>query len=349
MKIPIRNVYYLLCYAWGHAEETDLVDVAALGRLDETRDLLAKVLAEGTFRLLRRGIDRDYRETTREIAGVRGKLEVGAMATRAVRAKGRTICTFERFSQDVLHNRILRSTLDALLRSGELDSSVQRDVALAHRKLEGIEVIRLSRQLFNRVQLDRNQRIYRFLLSVCRLVHDSLLMDERTGELEFVDFRRDEKQMWRVFEDFTLEFFRREQERYRVVGQAEVPWFRAEGRTRSDASFIPGMRSDIVLESSDRRIILDTKFYEKPLSRRYGAEKLRSNNLYQLLTYLENRQASLPRGPRHDGILLYAAVEKSFRVEVGLQGFRVQARTVDLSRPWAEIREEMLEAVGVTA
>ena len=114
-RIPIRNVYYLLCYAWGHMDESDVVDAASLDRFERIHDLFGMVLAEGTFRLLKRGIDRGYREVTRDLRGLRGKLEMGAMATRALRARGLTSCTYEELSHDVLHNRILRSTLQALL------------------------------------------------------------------------------------------------------------------------------------------------------------------------------------------------------------------------------------------
>jgi 5-methylcytosine-specific restriction enzyme subunit McrC len=343
--IPVRNVYYLLCYAWSHLDETDLVDVGELNRLDRIHDLLAKVLAEGTFRLIRQGIDRGYREVTEEIPGVRGKLQIGAMATRAVRARSRTICTFEEFSPDILHNQILRSTLDALLRLDRLDASVRRDVTLAYQKLEGITIVRLRRQLFRRVQLNRNQRHYRFLLQVCQLVHESLLVDQRGEGLQFQDFRRDKKQMWRLFEDFAREFYRSEQDEYQVLRERKVPWDGLAARTPADEAYIPQMSSDILLEAPHRRIILDTKFYRNPLSRRWGAEKLRSTNLYQLLTYLENREGSFPAGPRHEGVLLYAAVDHSFRIDVTLRGFRIQARTVDLSKPFQGIRREMLEVL----
>ena len=346
MKIPLRNVYYLLCYAWGRMDESDLVDATALDRFEQVHDLLGKVLSEGTFRLVRRGIDRGYREVTREVAGVRGKLRVSAMATTAVRARSRTICTFEEFSPDVIHNRIIRSTLDALLRTGDLHPEVRNDVALAYQKLQGVQTLRVTRQLFRRVQLDRNQRDYRFLLQVCQLIHDSLLIDERSGDVKFRDFRKDENEMWRLFEGFVLEFYRVEQDHYRVLGQRKVPWHGLEGRTATDEGFIPGMYADVVLESPARRIILDTKFYQEPLSKWHGAEKLRSGNLYQLLSYLENRQGSHPAGPYHEGVLLYAAVERSFHVDVTLRGFRIQARTVDLSRTWQEISRELLEVVG---
>ncbi len=345
MKIPIKNLYYLLCYASGQLERLELVGAAALDRFERVEDLLGKVLAEGTFHLIRQGIDRGYREITEEIPGVRGKLLVGAMATRAVRARGRTICTFEEFSPDVLHNRILRSSLALLLRSDGLTDRVRSDVSLAHQKLDGIQVVRLNRKLFRQVQLDRNQRFYGFLLSICELVVESALVGEESGQLHFHDFRRDEKRMWKVFEDFALEFYRAEQSRFHVTGQRHVPWDRPLDDERPDYDALPVMQSDITLVSDDRRIVLDTKFYQEPLSSHHGARKLRSGNLYQLLTYLGNRQARLPEGPRHEGILLYAAVKESFRIDVDLQGFRVQARTVDLDRPWQDVREEMLEVL----
>ena len=74
MEIPIANIYYLLCYAWEALEEKDtLADVGALDSTD-LLGLFARVLTNGTRRLLRRGLDRGYLPREGEIAGVRGKL-----------------------------------------------------------------------------------------------------------------------------------------------------------------------------------------------------------------------------------------------------------------------------------
>ena len=66
--IPIANLYYLLCYAWRHVREADPVRLEELAGLDGTHHLLGKVLAEGTFRLIRQGIDRGYREIREDLA-----------------------------------------------------------------------------------------------------------------------------------------------------------------------------------------------------------------------------------------------------------------------------------------
>ena len=44
-RIPILNVYYLLCYAWRHVQERDTRRLASLADLSTVQDLLGKVLA----------------------------------------------------------------------------------------------------------------------------------------------------------------------------------------------------------------------------------------------------------------------------------------------------------------
>ena len=109
------------------------------------------------------------------------------------------------------------------------------------------------------------------------------------------------------------------------------------------------MTADVILESPERRIILDTKYYQDALARRRGTGtgKLYSGNLYQLLAYLRNRQATKAGGPVHEGILLYPEVGQPLRADVRLEGFRIQARTVNLGRDWRHIHREMLETIGL--
>jgi 5-methylcytosine-specific restriction endonuclease McrBC regulatory subunit McrC len=61
----------------------------------------------------------------------------------------------------------------------------------------------------------------------------------------------------------------------------------------SEASLarLPVMRTDVVLTSSDRCIILDTKYYLEALTGAFEERKVRSSHLYQVFAYLENRAA----------------------------------------------------------
>ena len=337
--IPILNIYYLLCYAWNHVQDQETTRLRFQPH-DSALDLLGKVLAGGVNHLLRRGLDRGYLERREDLAGIRGKLAVSETAKRALKARARAACDFEELSPDILRNRILRASLRLLSRDGiDLSPDVRKDVRSTFRKMPSVSPLRLTRGAFTRVQFaSGNRKLYRFLLSVCRLIHDSLLVDNRTGRTVFHDFRRDKATMWRLFEDFALGFYRSEQSEFRVRGQSPIRWSGREGTSDANRTLAPGMKADLVLESSHRRIIIDTKFYRTVLP----GGKLSSSHLYQILAYLRNRQATRSDGPPHEGILLYAQPGKSVRADVRLEGFRVQARTVNLNRPWREIHQAML-------
>ena len=344
-KIPIRNYYYLLCYAWDHIEDLDAVETSKLNEMDRVQDLFGKILAEGVFQLLRRGLDRGYQETMEDLPGVRGKLAISEMAKRALRVRGRAACIFEELTHDVHYNRIIRSTLRDLLDLSDLDKDVRAEVRLAFQKLEGVSLIKVNRHAFRMVQLDRNKRRYRFMLSVCELIQESLLVESGKGTSEFRDFRDDYKRMWKLFEDFATEFYRREQDEFRISSQEVIRFHEASAINEADLGKIPVMQADILLDSDDRRIILDTKFYSNPMDGKYG-DKLDSSNLYQLLAYIRNREAAKPIGPKHEGVLLYPVVNGPIRVDVRLEGYRVQARGIDLAQEWEGVHRDMLEIVA---
>ena len=350
-NIPILNVYYLLCYAWGRVQERDTARLASLEGLSTVQDLLGKVLASGVNHLFRRGIDRGYVERREDLAGIRGKLAVSETAKRTLRSRGRAACDFEELSMDILPNRILRTSLYGLRdRRIRLDRDVRGAVRSAYRRLDGVSRTRLKRNTFGQVQLGGNRRLYQFLLSVCRLLYESSVVDENTGRTTFRDFRRDEATMWALFEQFVTGFYQREQSVYRVnPGGRNVAWADKGWATDEDRALIPVMTADVILDSPKRRIIMDTKYYKNALARGRGSGsgKLHSDNLYQLLAYLRNRQDTRPDGAKHRGILLYPKVDKSLRADIRLEGFPIQARTVDLDQDWRLIHDEMLDSIGI--
>lgn len=342
-RIPISNVYYLLCYAWRYVEALDLIDVDALDELSRVQDMLGSVLVKGTFRLVRQGIDRGYREVQEDLVGIRGKIDVGGTMRRALRSRGRIECSFEELTPDIPHNRILRSTLSTLLRVRDLDRNVRADIRNAYKKLSGVTVVRLTQRIFDQVQLDSNRRYYRFLLSVCRMVHELLLVDSRSGNHRFTGLT--DAVMWKVYEDFVIEFYRREQDRFGVNTRRRFIDWSQDGTHYEEQNKLPRMVADVILESADRRIIIDAKYYTKALGGQYGG-KLRSNHLYQMLAYLRNREATEDSGALHEGILLYPTVGETVSANVRLEGHRIQARNIDLSAHWKNIHHNMLQIIA---
>ena len=342
MKIPVRNIYYLLCYAWNHVGEGETVNVGS-EKFGGLVDLFAKVLNEGVSRLVSRGLDRDYLAVHKDIRGIKGKLNFADTVKRNLLPNGKTRCVFDELSYDVPQNRILKATLWCLTLVETLDPAEKRRSERLYRKLDAVSDVRLTTSLFRTVQIHRNNRFYSFLLHLCRIIHENLLVNEEEGTVQFRDFREDEHQMGLLFQQFVKTFCERETD-YKVSAP-EIIWFGAEG-SETDLRHLPRMKTDIVLRSPDRTIIIDTKFYSSPLNTWFGVERVKSDHLYQIFAYVTNWAASAPpNDPEPEGWLLYAAVDGDFDYCYELVKRRIRACSINLSQSWQEIEIALCELV----
>lgn len=335
--IPIRNIYYLLTYAWDFVPEGGECDVAVESSPDLV-NLFAVIFARGVRRLVRRGLDRSYVECTDEVSLLRGRIDFGESTKRQSQWRARMVCTFDELSADVLHNRILRATLDCLL-AAKLAPENRRALHLAREWLSHIRPITLNGALFRRVQLHRNNRHYRFLLSVCELLHKTLLPSETAGITRFRNFIRDEQVMPRLFEKFVFHFARRHSQGGNVMRAKRITW-NGEAETEDARALLPRMVTDVTIDWPLRKLILDCKFYREALSEHWGRYRLDSSHLYQLHAYLTN-QAVIPGWEKCEGLLLYPAVAHRLDHRYVLAGHSVRVASVDLDRPWDEIEAEL--------
>jgi 5-methylcytosine-specific restriction enzyme subunit McrC len=343
--IPIRNLYYLFLYAWDRFPEGRAIEAGATGGPD-VLDLFARVLANGVRRLLRRGVDRGYLEAVEETAAPRGRILLADTLKRAATARGSAVCSHDELAADVPHNQILKATLRTLAAAEGLDPGLAHDLVTLHRRLVGVSDMPLTPALFRRVQLSRNSRHYDLLLHVCRLALDRMLPGEGSRRARFADVLEDEARMSAVFEAFVRNFYKSEQDTFEVRAE-RIDWDAGFGEP-SHARHLPSMRTDAVLRSADRTIVIDAKFYRQTLVRHMGGEeKVRSAHLYQLLTYLRHIRPAPQSYGRAEGVLLYPRIDgRDLRLEYALAGHRVRIRTLALDRDWREVHDELLELVA---
>jgi 5-methylcytosine-specific restriction enzyme subunit McrC len=341
--IPITNIYYLLCYAWDVLEEKDaLADVDTLDSTDLI-DLFARVLVNGTRRLLRRGLDRGYLPREDEILGVRGKLLVTQTLRHNLLRQGRAACAWDELEYDTLPNRILKTTLQRLHDAKELHAATRADVHDLLRWLAPVRSMELHGEHFRRVQLHRNNRIYSFLLHICEFVHEHWLPAEHGGARRFRDFLRDA--LPKLFQNFVFNFFQRELAGQWQVTNPHIHWQLDEANEDARV-LLPRMETDVCLRRDGRVIILDTKFYAEALKAgSYGTPKLSSANLYQIFTYLR-QQSCKPGWEQAEGVLLYPRTTRDFAVEFTTHGHRIRALTLDLAQPWQNIHAALLQIVA---
>lgn len=74
------------------------------------------------------------------------------------------------------------------------------------------------------------------------------------------------------------------------------------------------MQTDLMLSREEKVLIIDAKYYEHTTRVQYGKHKLHSDNLYQIFTYVKNKEYEL-KDQSHEvaGMLLYARTEEKIQ------------------------------------
>lgn len=110
------------------------------------------------------------------------------------------------------------------------------------------------------------------------------------------------------------------------------------------------MRTDTNIETDSRTIVIDTKYYKEPLTSRndYGNaenQRIRSNHLYQIFTYLAYSTYLNP-SKHHAGLLLYPEKHKSIDHVVKSIHGKIRVKTLNFRESWGKIENNLLDLVN---
>lgn len=348
--IPIQNLYYLLCYAWGLPEQREWVSVDAKS-CPAVVDLLSRLLTKGADVLLKRGIAKEYRTHEEELAGIKGKLELAQTLKRNRYREGKTSCTLDDLTGDILLNQIVYTSMFRLLGDKELDNDVRKDLRRTFLRFPKVEIIMLGRSSFKDVRLNRNNRFYRLILNVCELLYERLLPEQdRPGEYKFLDFTRDENKMNAIFESFLLNFYRQECVQDYPIVKRSIIHFQLTAIEEADEDLLPEMITDVTLDNPDsgKRIILDAKYYKEMLTSRFeSAKKLRRDHISQITSYVNNQEnKEISYTLSTNGIMVYPKTgiqEETFNFVQDAHKYRFC--TVDLAQDWHLIHQRLLQII----
>ncbi len=344
INVPVQNIYYLLSYAWDYINEAETIEVGTED-YNGLLDLFAKALSQGTTRLLSRGLDRNYVVVQEDIRGIKGKLNFEPTLKRFLLQNGKTNCSFDELSYNIPQNQILKTTLRKLTQVEWVSSKHKQQCARLYKKFVGVSDVSLSFNLFRSVRIHRNNRFYQFLIDICRFIFEHQLMNENKGPVTFWDFEED--QMGKLFETFVKKFS--EHHTSCEVSSPHIDWLE-KNEHETDHPLLPIMKTDIVLTSPEHTIIIDTKFYQKPLAEpqhRGSDSKFHSENLYQIYAYAMNwveDHASMDH--QQETWLLYAAVDEVFDYRFQLSGKQFRVCSIDLSQNWKIIEKNLIELLN---
>lgn len=335
--IRVRNLYHMLAYAFSALSEQGYRAVAAED-FDNAAELCAAILERGVSLQLKRGLGQEYVSRSEARSCLRGKVEVTESVKSQALLRRQLVCSFDEFSVDGAMNRIIKATAALLVRS---DISRARKKSLTKLMVFFTDVSDIDLHAVDwSMRYDRNNRTYRMLMAVCWLVVKGLLQTQSDGRTRMMDFF-DEQRMCRLYERFILEYYRKEHPQLRASA-SYVGWVLDDGFGEG----LPAMRSDITLRAPGRVLIIDAKYYEHTMQQHFDKRSVHSANLYQIFAYVKNKQAELHRAGENaeaSGMLLYAATDEDVQPDFTyrMSGNQIGVRTLDLDRPFEDIRAQL--------
>lgn len=301
-------------------------------------------------RAVQRGLSRDYVLEREVIAGVKGKIDIGASYRTGAWMNARAICEYDEFKSDILINQVIKATTYRMLRSSGLflEEDTKKSLKKLYQRFGEITLLEsdiLRKLTF--INLQRHQVHYRFPLEICKFILMNTVFNEDVGRYGFMDFERDHKKMSALFERFVFNYYKRHHTDW-TVKRENIGWSYGTGGIGTD--FLPIMQTDITLEKPDRKVIIDAKFYQEPMKSRFpgSPKKFASANLYQLNAYLTH----LAENPKHpcnahaEGILLYPVLQTIPRLDVNMLGHRIRIESIDLNQKWRAIAKGLDGVLG---
>ena len=335
--IRIQNIYYMLAYAFQVLNEQGYKNIAT-EEFDNTAELCAAILARGISTQVKRGLGKEYIPQTEALSSLRGKLDISESIKTQTFLKKQMICSYDDFSVNSVMNRIIKSTVLILLK-GDISKSRKKELRKLMVFFEDVDVIDLYSVNWN-MQYNRNNQTYRMLISICYLVFKGLLQTQSDGTTKLMDFL-DEQRMYRLYEKFILEYYRKEYPEL-TANASQIPW-------QLDDDFgdmLPVMQTDIMLTKEEKTLIIDAKYYAHTTQRQYDKNTLHSGNLYQIFTYVKNKEAELADQPHKvAGMLLYARTDEEIypEKEYRMSGNQIGVRTLNLDGDFDMIKNQLNE------
>lgn len=183
--IRIQNIYYMLSYAFQVLNEDGYKQVAT-EEFENAAELCAAILIKGVSSQLKRGLGKEYIVQTEELSSLRGKIDISASVKEQTMLRKRLVCNYDEFSVNSYMNRIIRTTMDTLVRS---NISKDRKKQLRKLLIYFAEVEPLNRESINwKLQFNKNNQTYQMLISICYLILKGLLQTTSDGSTKLMDF-----------------------------------------------------------------------------------------------------------------------------------------------------------------
>ena len=348
-SIFIKNIYYMLSYAFTTLNQSNFEDVAT-EEFENMHNLFAAILAKGIGQQLKQGLYREYLNKRENMAVMRGKIDMSGTIKNKIARQQILSCDYDDLSENNLLNQILKTTVMILLHLSKVNTEHKDALKKEMLFFSNVDTIEPSSIRWSSIRFQRNNQTYRMLVSICQLILEGMLLTTEQGEYKLASFV-DEQRMCRLYEKFILEYYSKKFPAL-SVSASQIPWALDDGI----GAMLPTMQSDITLSHGNEVLIIDAKYYSHTTQVQYDVHTLHSGNLYQIFTYVKNKDSEFGEKPHKvSGMLLYAKTDETIQPdnEYQMSGNKISVRTLDLNCEFSVIATQLNKIAeaqfGITA
>ena len=334
--ILIRNIYYMLAYAFQELKQNNYVEIQG-ETFDNIYDLFAEILARGISYQLKQGLYREYIANNESMQTIRGKINMNGTIVNRMRNSNEINCDYDELSENNIYNRILLTTATTLIKHSDVKKEKKSKLKQLMLFFQNVQTIDIHTIRWNTLRCDRNNRSYRMLLYLCYFILSEWLMTTEEGKFKMRGFSDDH--MCRLFEKFVLEYYKKHHPELKPCA-AQIDW--NIEKEQSTTNILPIMQTDILLTIQNRTLIIDTKYYSRSMQKQFDKVSIHSNNLYQINTYVteydEEHKGNV------DGMLLYAKTQEEIVPDNSIKkkdGNIIYFRTLDLNTDFENIKKRL--------
>ena len=327
----------MLSYAFQTLKQKDYERVAA-EEFDKIYDLFAAILAKGAARQLKQGLYREYVPVQNDLSVMRGKLNMSDTIRLKAQCSRRLSCEYDNFSENNIYNQILKTTIYRLVRTKDVDIKQKQALKKLLLFFGKINLIQTDHIKWNQLIYQRSNKNYELLLNICHLTLKGLLQTTEKGEFKLLSFSDEHMEM--LFQRFVMEYYKQHHKELNLKAP-NIDWNITDKQENSMIRFLPKMQTDITLQSGDKTLIIDTKYYTSIMAENYKST-YRSAHLYQIFSYVKNMDTE--NAGKVSGLLLYAKTSENNLPDgssVLIGSNRIGIEVIDLNRDFKDIAGQL--------
>ncbi|WP_288456108.1 hypothetical protein [uncultured Acinetobacter sp.] len=339
-KIPIQNLWFLVLYSseYVHNNMTGLFKVDSSSGLEQ---LLAKVFLTNIKDYISQHLRKQSRAKENEIAVVKGKINFYQTAVRQSLSKGLIYCSYREATYNTSRHSYMLSALNIIL-SFNISKNVRMQLNSIKFELKNYGVVDELSYEISKDHFSSFEHICRKVVELSKLIHDMKTLSTEFGDTIQPKLILSDHKIRKIFEKGIAGFFKINlPKEYQIKSSKGSQIDLMLTHDLVSKEYFPRMYLDMLILKGKSGLIIDTKFASIFQKNYENKNKISSDYIRQIYTYVMSYKLTNP-DKNYAGMLLYPAIDGGYKMSVNMLSIPLFFYTIDLSKKIPEIHSDLL-------